>query len=357
MVDDRHMQRAIELAQQWPHTHPNPRVGSVVVSEAGVIAGEGWHQGPGTDHAEVVALSEAGAESAGSTVYVTLEPCSHHGRTPPCTDALIAAGVATVVVGTIDPDSHVSGSGIRRLRDAGIEVIVGVLEAQARAVDRPYFHHRETGFPLVTAKWAMTLDGAVAAADASSQWITGEAARAEAHEMRSWADGVVVGAGTLRTDDPLLNVRLDDYQGPQPRPVIVSGTQGLPTEARIWARDPIVVSTLPREIPTGEILEVPGAGGLPDPVETCRALAARGLLGLLLEGGAALAGAWWRAGVIDRGRVYIGDRVGGGAGIPPLGGVFATISEATEVEFTSVRNVGDDVAIDFETSRSSEDRD
>src|SRR5918995_5558024 len=147
------MYRAIELAQEWPHTHPNPRVGAVVADDSGRVVGEGWHRGPGTDHAEVVALEQAGDAARGATVYVTLEPCSSHGRTPPCVDALTAAKVSTVVVGAIDPDPNVAGMGVRQLEAAGIEVITGVAERQVREVDPAYFHHRDTGMPMVTIKW------------------------------------------------------------------------------------------------------------------------------------------------------------------------------------------------------------
>lgn len=342
------MHRAIELAQEWPHTHPNPRVGSVVTNTSGEVVGEGWHGGPGTDHAEVVALRAAGEASRAGTAYVTLEPCSHHARTPPCVDALIAAGVSTVVVGTIDPDPRVSGEGVNRLREAGIEVVTGVLEDEARSVDTAYFRHRETGMPLVTIKWAMTLDGSVAASDGTSQWITSEHARQDAHHIRSLVDGVVVGAGTVRRDDPLLDVRLDGYEGPQPRPVIIAGKTPLPDEARIWARDPLVLSSTSRDIPAGELIEVPGSEYRPDPVESCRVLAGHGLLHLLLEGGPSLARSWWHSGVVSDGLVYVGSKLGGGTGQTPMAGVFATIADAVDVEFEAVRSVGTDVLIAFE---------
>jgi len=342
------MRRAFELALQWPHTHPNPRVGSIVVDPNGVVLGEGWHRGPGTAHAEVDALSHVGESASGATVYVTLEPCLHHGRTPPCADALIAAGVARVVVATVDPDPNVSGRGIEKLRAAGIEVEVGLLEGEARQIDPAYFHHREKGMPLVTIKWAMTLDGSVAAADGTSQWITGEEARADAHRLRSTVDAVVVGAGTIRDDDPLLDVRLDGFDGTQPRPVIIAGRTPLPEHARIWDRDPIVVSASPRDIPSGELVEVPGEEYLPDPLLTCRALADIGLLHLLLEGGPTVARAWWTGGVVNNGLVYVGALLGGGTGRSPFGGAFPTITAATEVEFHDTRNVGGDVVLSFE---------
>lgn len=341
------MDRAIELAREWPHTHPNPRVGSVIADSSGAVVGEGWHRGPGSDHAEVVALKAAGDAAKGGTAYVTLEPCSHHGETPPCVEALISAGVSTVVVGTNDPDPRVSGQGIEDIRTAGIEVITGVGEEAARSVDPAYFHHRETGMPMVTIKWAMTLDGSVAASDGTSQWISGVAAREHAHGLRSLVDGVVIGAGTVREDDPLLNVRVDGYERPQPRPVIVAGKTPLPHEARIWKRDPMVVSTSQRQLPAGELVEVPGSDHHPDPAETCRALARHGLLHLLLEGGPSVARAWWQAGVVTDGVVYIASKIGGGTGRSPIAGVFGTVSDAVDVEFGPVKDVGDDVFITF----------
>lgn len=318
-----------------------------MVDKSGEVIGEGWHGGPGTDHAEIVILRQAGEAARGSTVYVTLEPCSHHGRTPPCADALIEAGVSTVVMGVVDPDPNVSGQGMKRLRDAGIEVITGIEEESVRGVDPGYFHHRETGLPLVTIKWAMTLDGSVAAADGTSKWITTELARMEVHDLRSRVDAVVIGAGTVRADDPRLDVRTDGFRGPQPRPVIVAGKGDLPEEARLWERDPLIVSTKAREIPAGELVGVSGSEGFPDPIDACRSLANRGLLHLLLEGGPTLAGAWWRAGVIDNGFVHIGARIGGGTGRSPMAGFFATIADADDVEFESVRSVSDDIVIAF----------
>lgn len=310
------------------------------------MLGEGAHVRPGEPHAEVVALDRAD-DATGATIYVSLEPCSHHGRTPPCVDRLIAEGVARVVIGTLDPDPQVAGSGVATLEKAGIDVDV-VDDPAAREVDPAYFHHRETGMPLVIVKWAMTLDGSAAAADGSSQWITREAARTDAHELRSEVDAVVVGAGTVRQDDPRLDVRIAGYDGPQPKPVVVVGAGDLPEQARIWGRDPIVVSTVDRQVPSGDLLRVPGHGGLPDPVETCLKLADRGLLGVLLEGGPTLAGAWWRAGVVSRGFVHIGAKVGGGEGRSPMAGVFATIADAEDVKIETVRNVSGDVVIAFE---------
>jgi diaminohydroxyphosphoribosylaminopyrimidine deaminase / 5-amino-6-(5-phosphoribosylamino)uracil reductase len=313
----------------------------------GNVIGEGAHRTPGEPHAEALALAMAGEAAAGSTVYTTLEPCNFHGRTPPCADALIAASVARVVVGATDPDIRVAGGGIAALRAASIEVVEGVLEDEVRDLDPSYFHHRATGMPLVTIKYGMTLDGMVAALDGTSKWITSEAAREDAHRLRSEADAVIVGAGTLRTDDPLLDVRLDGYQGQQPRPVVVAGSDSLPEIARLWDREPIVVSTVELRVPAGDNVVVGGAEGRPDPRETCSRLAELGLLSLLVEGGPTLAAAWWHAGVVERGVVYVGARMAGGLGRTPMGAVFENIGDAEVVSITAVRTLGSDVRIDF----------
>jgi diaminohydroxyphosphoribosylaminopyrimidine deaminase / 5-amino-6-(5-phosphoribosylamino)uracil reductase len=344
--DARHMRRAIELAA--PHrTHPNPRVGAVLVDVSGQVVGEGAHHGAGQPHAEIAALDKAQDKARGATLYVTLEPCSHQGLTPPCSPAVVEAGVRRVVIGAIDPDPRVSGGGIAWLRGAGLEVETGMLEDDARAVDPAYFHHRRTGLPLVTLKSAMTLDGSVAATDGSSQWITSEEARLDAHRLRSVMDAVVVGAGTFRADDPLLTARIDGVER-QPVPVVVAGRQSLPIERQIWERSPIVISARPLGVPAGDVVVVGGEEEWPDPVESARALSDRGLLDVLLEGGPQLAGAWWRAGVISRGVIYVGAQVAGGRGMAPIEGDFATMAQSRGVNIKDVRMVGPDIRIEFD---------
>ncbi len=344
MEDARFSQRAIELAVGH-RTHPNPRVGAVVVDDSGSVVGEGTHLGPGLDHAEIIALRNAGEKGRGATLYVSLEPCTHHGRTPPCAEAIIQAGIRRVVVGVEDPDGRVSGSGIALLTQAGIATSLADAEA-AEALDPGYFRHRRTGLPLVTLKYAMTLDGSVAAQDGSSQWITGEEARADGHRLRSEADAVVIGAGTLRSDDPALTARHLDAKH-QPRPVVVAGSGELPADAQLWGRNPLVVSADERSVPGGETVVVAGEGGLPNPEATARAIAELGYYDLLMEGGPTLAGAWWKAGLIDRGVVYLGGKVGGGRGVAPLGGLFASFSEARGVEIVEVARLGRDVKVEF----------
>ena len=199
-------------------SRPNPWVGAVVVTSSGEVF-TGATLEPGNAHAEVVALNAAGKKAVGATLYSTLEPCSHTGRTGPCTSAIFEAGVKRVVVGTLDPDTKVAGSGVQQLRNAGLTVDVGVLEHEVRAQLAPYLHHRSTGRPFVVLKMASTIDGRIAATDGSSKWITGETARKRVHQLRAESDAIVVGAGTVRADNPSLTVR--DVHGPSPRRIVL----------------------------------------------------------------------------------------------------------------------------------------
>jgi diaminohydroxyphosphoribosylaminopyrimidine deaminase/5-amino-6-(5-phosphoribosylamino)uracil reductase len=336
------MHRALEYAAQH-NPHPNPRVGALVVGPDGSVLGAGAHRGPGSPHAEVVALEEAGDAGRGAALFVTLEPCVHHGRTPPCTEAIIAAGVARVFIGARDPDSRVDGKGIADLEEAGIEVTAGIAVDEIEEADPGYFTHRRRGRPHVTMKIAATLDGQAAARDGSSQWITGEAARADAHRLRANADAVMVGAGTVRRDDPLLTVRLPGFSRPQPRVVVVAGSGPLPDGARIWTRDPLVYR--PGNAPRRGEIAVAGDGRA-EPAAVLRDLAARGLLAVLLEGGPQLAGSFIRAGVVDRLVWYAGARVAAGQGLSAIAGDFPTLDAARHIQITSVRRIGADVRID-----------
>jgi diaminohydroxyphosphoribosylaminopyrimidine deaminase/5-amino-6-(5-phosphoribosylamino)uracil reductase len=219
-------------------TAPNPAVGAVLVRD-GRVVGEGAHLKAGTPHAEGIALRVAGERARGATAYVTLEPCAHHGRTPPCADALVAAGVGRVVVAGTDPDPRVDGRGVARLREAGIEVTVGCRAPEARALNRGFFTLHTLGRPHVTLKTAMTLDGRIVAADGQSRWITGEPARAEAHRLRFLADAVMVGIGTVLADDPRLTVRRPDLPAKEPLRVVVDSRLRLPVDAALLsAGDP-----------------------------------------------------------------------------------------------------------------------
>ncbi|GJM11547.1 MAG: riboflavin biosynthesis protein RibD [Lysobacteraceae bacterium] len=228
------MLRAIELAARATNTtHPNPRVGCVLVHNETVV-GEGYHQAFGGPHAEVEALAQAGDAAKGADCYVSLEPCSHTGKTPPCADALIAAGVRRVVAATVDPNPQVAGSGLDRLRQAGITVECGLLESEARAVSPGFFSHIERQRPFVRLKLAISLDGRIARSDGVSQWITGSEAREEGHRWRARSDLIVTGAGTVRHDDPSLTVRLSGAQYKQPQRMVLTRSRGdLPADSRL----------------------------------------------------------------------------------------------------------------------------
>ncbi len=337
------MEEACALARKL-HPHPNPRVGALVVAADGTVVGRGAHEARGALHAEILALREAGDAARGSTVVVTLEPCKHQGTTPPCTEALIAAGVSRVVVGVGDPDERVSGAGIAALRDAGIDVVMGPDPDAAEEVDPGHFHHRRTGRPLVTLKLAMTLDGQTAGADGSSQWITCEEARRDAHVLRSRSDAVAVGAGTILADDPRLTVRLAGFTGPQPVPVVIAGRRPLPAAATIFGRDPIVYAAAPIDVP-GEVVVV-GDGARVDLDAVLTDLGKREVVDLLVEGGPTLAAGFEQAGLVDRMVLYLAGVVAGGVGRPAFEGVFETISAQRKVEILDVRRIGPDIRVE-----------
>jgi diaminohydroxyphosphoribosylaminopyrimidine deaminase/5-amino-6-(5-phosphoribosylamino)uracil reductase len=340
------MRRAIGLTRDT-HPHPNPRVGAIVLSPQGEIVAERAHQRAGEAHAEAAALAEAGPAAHGATLVCTLEPCSHHGRTPPCVDAIIESGIATVVVGALDPDRRVAGRGIAALRAAGINVVTDVATPAVLANDPGYFHQRTTGRPLVTLKSALTLDGQAAAADGTARWITGPAAREDGHRLRSESDVILVGAGTVISDDPRLDVRLENYHGPHPRPVIVAGRRPLPPDAQLLQRDALVVTDGIHEMTPPGVAHVsmPGRDGV-DLDGLIAYLGAQGVLTVLIEGGPTLAGSAIRAGLVDHLVLYYGPKLGVGTGIPGIAGTFRTIAEARPVTVESVTVLGDDLKIE-----------
>lgn len=341
------MAHAVEIASAH-RPHPNPRVGALVVDDLGNVIAAGAHERPGMPHAEVNALVAAGQAAQGADLVVTLEPCNHHGRTPPCTEAIIAAGIRRVIVGAIDPDPHVAGTGIERLREAGIEVVSGIEDWAVEQADPGYFHHRRRGRARVVHKAAITLDGQTAAGDGTSQWITGDRARADSHAVRAAMDAVMVGVGTLVADDPRLDVRLPGYAGPQPRPVIVAGTRPLPADARIWERDPLVVAPAAVHVP-GELVVAPGPGGAVDLARALVAIGDHGLLDVLVEGGAGISASLWEAGLVDYGIWYVAGKIAGGIGLGVFDRAFSNIGQAREVEIVSVRHLGSDLRIDWRT--------
>ncbi|MEY2454863.1 MAG: diaminohydroxyphosphoribosylaminopyrimidine deaminase [Acidimicrobiaceae bacterium] len=320
------MRRAIDLASGVrTSTSPNPWVGAVLVTVDGSIF-DGATEPPGQRHAEVVALDAAraaGADVTGATMYTTLEPCSHHARTGPCSEALIAAGVARVVVGIGDPDTRVAGRGIEQLRAAGIHVDVGLCADLVQAQLAPYVKHRTTGRPWVLLKLAASLDGRTAAPDGSSAWITGPAARADAHRLRAESDAVIVGAGTVRSDDPALTVR--DADGDDPLRVVLGHA---PSDARVH--------------PCVEL-----DGSLPEVLDE---LGRRGVVQAMVEGGATVAGAFHREGLVDRYVLYLAPALFGGDDARPLmaGPGAATIDDVWRGRITNVEQLGDDLKVELE---------
>jgi diaminohydroxyphosphoribosylaminopyrimidine deaminase/5-amino-6-(5-phosphoribosylamino)uracil reductase len=317
-ADEVHMRRAVELAAGVRRTtSPNPWVGSVV-APGGF---EGATSPPGGPHAEAVALRAAGAAARGATLYTTLEPCPHVGRTPPCVDAIVDAGVSRVVVGVEDPDPLVGGAGIRALRAAGVTVDVGVGAAEVRAQLAPYLKHRRTGRPWVVLKLAASLDGRTAAPDGSSRWITGEAARADGHRLRAESDAVIVGAGTVRADDPDLTVR--DAPGRDPLRVVLGHA---PAGARVHPA-----------------LELQGELG-----DVLDELGRRGVLQAMVEGGPSVAGAFHRAGLVDRYVLYLAPALfGGDDGRPVFSGPGApTVADVWRGSFVSVERLGPDLRVE-----------
>lgn len=343
------MQSAIGEASQV-NPHPNPRVGAVVLDESGAVIGRAIHHEAGRPHAERAALLEAGSAARGGTLVVTLEPCNHHGRTPPCTEAIVESGVARVVIGAVDPDPRVAGSGVERLREAGIEMATGLLADEVEAADPGYFHHRKTGRPRVTLKAALTLDGQVAALDGSSQWITSAAAREDGHRLRAGADAVMVGAGTVLADNPDLSVRLPGYHGRQPVPVVIAGKRPFPNDLRVIERNALIFAPTTRRLDT-EVVVIE-SGDRVDLEKAMRELGDRGILDLLVEGGPILSDSLLESRLIDRCVFYFGSKLAAGVGRSPFAGTFATLDDAIDVEIEDVRRVGPDLRVDVTLTRT-----
>jgi diaminohydroxyphosphoribosylaminopyrimidine deaminase/5-amino-6-(5-phosphoribosylamino)uracil reductase len=347
--DARHMARALELAARATgRTSPNPMVGCVITRDGAVLS-EGWHTGPGRLHAEREALAPLDGRADGATAYVSLEPCCHHGRTPPCTDALLASGVARVVVAMVDPDPRVAGQGIEILRRAGIQVEVGVMEAEARALNAGFVTSVTKGRPMVVLKAGVTLDGRIADAAGRSQWITGPAARARGHALRHRADGILVGAGTLLADDPALNTRLDG--GTDAVPVLLDTSLRVPGDARVLTagKRPVVFcaeDAPDRDLPA-DVVRVPRGGGGLDLAAVLATLQARGMRSVLVEGGGHVHRSLFAAGLVDRVHLFLAPlALAGGPGW--VAGPGFPLADAPRLRVVSVTMAGEDVELVLE---------
>ncbi len=351
-----YMQLAIELAQKGEgRTAPNPPVGAVIVN-TGKIVGTGFHPYAGAPHAEIFALQQAGKKALGASIYVTLEPCSHHGKTPPCVDALIAAGIKSVYIGVEDPNPQVAGNGIKKLLEAGIEVQTGVLELQSSHLIAAFSKQITTGIPYTIYKSAMTMDGNTATHSGDSRWVSGPESRMDVHRLRDRVEAIVVGIGTVLSDDPLLNTRLPDG-GRDPLRVIVDSQLRIDPMCRILQQksdaktliatisiDQVKISLL--QAAGAEVLTLPSVAGkvcLPD---LWRELGWRKVQRVLLEGGATLAAAALQDNLIDRVMLYVAPKLVGGSTF----GIFAgsgcrNMAAATKLESVSYQQIGEDLLI------------
>ena len=351
------MRRALELASRARgRTFPNPLVGAVVLSSDGQVAGEGYHRCCGEPHAETEALRAAGPAARGATLVVTLEPCCHHGRTGPCTDAILEAGITRTVIGARDPNPKVDGAGIERLRSSGVETVEGVLRDEAEELNEAYFHFVRTGRSLVRLKLAVSLDGRVAAEDGSSRWVTGVAARKKAHELRAASSAVLVGAGTALADDPALTVRhgadsVEDFIAPAR--IVVTGRRKLSVGMRLFSGEVRTVIVRPETAgtpveggelpPCVELWSLPGdEEGRVDLEALLKRTAREGLGEILCEGGSGLAASLLRERLVSRITMYLAPMLLGGSGVPAIGGLgVSNIGRAITIHDASVTSLED----------------
>jgi len=362
-LDAWHMARALEIAAQGRgKVEPNPMVGCVIARGAEII-GEGYHQRYGGPHAEIEALRVAGPRAQGAVMYVTLEPCCHHGKTPPCTEAVIAAGITRVVAAMQDPFAEVAGKGVETLRRAGIEVSCGLMEAEARELNAPYLKLLAVGRPWVLAKWAMTLDGKIATVARESRWISGPASRARAHLLRGRVDAILVGIGTVLADDPLLTVRPPGDR--TPLRVVLDGRARIPLESQLvrTAREtPVLVAVNESADPAARrALEAAGCEILVCPGADCTArldfllaeLGKRRMSNVLIEGGSRLLGAVFDAGMVDEVHVFAAPKLFGGESAPsPIAGEgIPRIAAAKEVRIMAVERLDSDIYIQGRLTR------
>lgn len=364
MQDEQYMRRAIMLAKKGSgHVNPNPLVGAVIVRD-GTILGEGWHEQYGKLHAERNAIAHAkaaGHDLAGSTIYVTLEPCCHYGKTPPCTEAIIEEGITRVVVGSDDPNPLVSGKGFQILREHGIEVETQFLKAECDAINAVFFHYIRTGRPFVAMKYAMTMDGKIACHTGDSRWVTGEEARNHVQVLRNHYKGIMVGIGTVLADDPMLNCRMEG--GRNPVRIVCDSHLRIPLTSKLIqtaAMQPVIIACLPGadeekkkcliekgasvwEIPSGEKKQV-------DLSALMDRLGENKIDGILLEGGGSLNESALREGIVSKVYCYLAPKIFGGADAKtPVEGVGAALArDAWQFEQTGMRPFGEDILLEFQ---------
>jgi len=353
------MKMALELAARARgRTSPNPMVGACVVKD-GQVVGCGFHRRAGTPHAEVHALRDAGEQAKGATLYVNLEPCCHYGRTGPCTEAIIKAGIARVVVAMTDPNPLVAGKGIRALHEAGIDVTLGVLEKEARELNEVFIKYITTGLPFVVAKAAVSLDGKIATRTGRSKWITGEAARAYGHRLRDWYDAIMVGIGTVLADDPSLTTRLPGGGGRDPVRVIVDSKARTPLNARVLTQSsgaPTLIATTAGASPariellrqTGAKVLVSGEEPRVDLAGLLKILAQEGITSVLIEGGATIHGSALEERIVDKVVWFIAPKIIGGREAPgAVGGEGVNDpSEAAGLEQLKISRLGSDLCVE-----------
>ncbi len=359
MPHERFMRAALRLALKGAGlTSPNPAVGAVLVKDGRVIS-MGYHRKAGLPHAEVEALNALREDVSGATLYVTLEPCCHWGRTPPCTDAVVNAGIGKVVVGARDPNPRVAGKGIRALKAAGVEVISGVLEAECREINAAYVKYITMKAPLVTLKLASSLDGRIAAPDGESRWITGSVSRAFVHRLRTLADAVMVGSATVLKDDPLLTVR--SVKGKNPRRVVLDSSFRIPLDAKVLKRNdadkgpPIVFTTaaasgakVKKAVKAGvHVIKVPAAKEGVDIRKVLNELGKLEVTSLLVEGGGRVAASFLKAKAVDRLILFLSPVFLGGDAVPSIGPLeLKALKASPRLKRLSTRSMGDDILIE-----------
>lgn len=357
-VDEKYMGLALELAEKGRgKVEPNPMVGAVLVKN-GEIVGRGYHQAFGGPHAEIHAINEGGANGKGATLYVSMEPCAHYGKTAPCVDAIIKAGIGKVVIPVIDPNPITSGKGMQKLKEAGIEVLLGVLEAPARKLNAPFFKVMQTGLPYVIIKWAMSLDGKIATHGGDSRWITSEESRAYVHKIRGQVDGILVGINTVLRDDPLLTCRLEG--GRNPRRIIVDGNAVLPLQSRLLKTigESEIMVAVTRNAPRERIerlkqsgctiIQTQDTGERVDLKELFRHLGEIKLTNILVEGGGRIITSMIEGHFADKVIVFIAPLIIGGEGAvsPVLGKGADTMREAVKMGEITIRRFLNDIAIE-----------